>query len=204
MSRVYGRVSEGSERRIVRDAVDGLLRPGPGEAILEPGCGAGQVLVALAERVGPTGQICGLDVSAGMLAATARRVAAARRLTARVNLVRGDAAALPIGDGQFDGVLMSFALEFFADEEVPKVLGEAHRVLRTSGRLCLASMSSTGGNAAMERAYGWSHRRFPAFVDCRPIDAASWIDRADFDVIERRSTRMWGLAVDLVLARPRR
>ena len=203
MSRVYGRVSEGSERRIVREAVDGLLRPGPGEAILEPGCGAGQVLVALAERVGPTGRICGLDVSAGMVATTARRVAA-RGLTARVDLVRGDAAAMPIGDGQFDGVLMSFALELFADEDVPAVLGEAHRVLRTSGRLCVASMSSIGGNAAMERAYGWSHRRFPAFVDCRPIDAASWIDRAGFDVVERRPTRMWGLAVDLVLARPRR
>jgi demethylmenaquinone methyltransferase/2-methoxy-6-polyprenyl-1,4-benzoquinol methylase len=201
MSRVYGWLSDSSERRFVEDAVDGLLRPQPGERILEPGFGAGQVIVALAELVGPEGHVSGIDISDGMVAAAGRRVEH-HGLADRVDLRQGDAAHMPYADASFDAVFMSFALELFGDGEIPRVLAEVHRVLRPTGRLCVACMSSTGGNAEMEKLYTWAHDKFPSFVDCRPIDAPSWLGDNGFTVDERRPLTMWGLAVDLVLAHP--
>lgn len=47
----------------------GRLRPQPGAAVLDVGCGAGEVCVELAERVGPSGQEAGLDLSETMIQA---------------------------------------------------------------------------------------------------------------------------------------
>jgi len=38
------------------------LRPGPGDVVVDIGCGAGQTLLQLAERVGIEGQVIGVDV----------------------------------------------------------------------------------------------------------------------------------------------
>ena len=201
LSHVYAWLSDDSERRFVQEAVDGQLRPQPGERLLEPGFGTGQVLIVLAELVGPEGQVCGIDISDGMVAAARRRVAD-HGLMDRVDLRRGDIARAPYPDASFDGVFMSFTLELFDDEEIPVVLAQLRRVLKPSGRLCVASMSSHGGQPLMEKAYAWSHEHLPSFVDCRPIDGPATIEHAGFAVTEHRPMSMWGLAVDLTLARP--
>lgn len=201
MSRVYGMLSDSSEKRFVSDAIDGMLRPVEGEVMLEPGFGTGQALTALAELVGPSGKVCGIDISDGMLAHSAARIDAAG-LSDRVELVRGTATDLPWSDAHFDAAFMSFTLELFSDEEMPVVLAEVKRVLRPGGRLCLACMSSQGGVKAMEELYEWSHRHFPSFVDCRPIDGRAAVTEAGFEITESRSLSMWGLAVELLLASP--
>lgn len=201
LSRVYGMLSDSSEKRFVREAVEEMLRPAPGERILEPGFGSGQVLVALAELVGPTGHVAGVDISDGMVEQAARRLRE-HDLTDRVELHRASATDLPYTDGSFDAVFMSFTLELFPDDQIPMVLAECARVLRPTGRLCVAAMSADGGSAAMEKLYGWSHRHFPTFVDCRPIAVGQVIEAAGFTLTERRDLSMWGLAVELVLARP--
>jgi demethylmenaquinone methyltransferase/2-methoxy-6-polyprenyl-1,4-benzoquinol methylase len=200
LSRVYSWMSDDSERRFVRVAVAEMLRPKQGELLLEPGFGTGQVLVALAEIVAPEGTVVGLDVSTGMISQTLRRVDR-HGLAERLRLVCGDIARAPLADGCFDGVFMSFTLELFDDDSIRQVLAEVQRVLKPEGRLCVASMSSRGGNAAMERAYAWAHKRMPSFVDCRPIDGPAAIRTAGFRVEEHRAMSMWGLAVDLTLAR---
>src|SRR5689334_6221092 len=64
------------------------LAPRSGEHILDVGCGAGQTSLQLAEAVGETGRIVGVDVSAQLLDR-----ACARRGTAQVSFVRADAQA---------------------------------------------------------------------------------------------------------------
>ena len=201
MSRVYGALSDSSEKRFVREAIDGLLAPAEGEVILEPGFGTGQALVSLAHLVGPEGRVCGIDISDGMLEHTSARVEDAG-LTDRVELVRGSATAMPWPDDHFDAAFMSFTLELFSDEDIPVVLAEVARVLRPGGRLCVACMSSHGGMKAMEELYEWSHRHFPSFVDCRPIDGSAALGRAGFTITDSRRLSMWGLAVELLLASP--
>lgn len=199
MSKIYGLLSDESEKRFVETAIKELLKPQPGEIVLEPGFGTGQVLLALAECVGATGRVFGIDISDGMLDQTRKRIAKHGMLD-RVDLRRGDVTCLPYPDASFDATFMSFTLEMFPDEQIPVVLAEVHRVLKPTGRLCVACMSSDGGQPTMEKLYEWSHRRFPTFVDCRPIEVTPWISNAGFVVKEQRKLSMWGLAVDVVLA----
>jgi ubiquinone/menaquinone biosynthesis C-methylase UbiE len=73
----------------------------PGHAVLDVGCGPGIDTIALAELVGPTGQVIGVDVDAAMIAEANRRVEQARcRGWCRHEL--GEAAALPLETGTFD------------------------------------------------------------------------------------------------------
>ena len=148
---------------------------------------------------GEHGKVFGIDISDGMVE---RREKLLRKhgLADRVDLRRGSATEMPYPDSAFDAVFMSFTLELFSDDEIPAVLAECARVLKPTGRLCVACMSSHGGVAPMEKLYRWSHDHFPNAVDCRPIDAEATLQEAGFTVTQTKQLSMWGLAVDLVLA----
>src|SRR5207248_3148605 len=107
------------------------LDPRPGERILDVACGTGAATRLLAERVGPTGQVVGLDVNAGMLAAA--RAAVTNPV---VEWHEANAQALPFADGAFDAILCQLGLQFFPDR--PLALREMRRVLAPGGRLALA------------------------------------------------------------------
>eukprot|EP01027_Heterolobosea_sp_BB2_P016226 GEZU01023117.1.p1 GENE.GEZU01023117.1~~GEZU01023117.1.p1 ORF type:complete len:237 (-),score=66.08 GEZU01023117.1:97-807(-) len=86
-------------------------------------------------RVGPSGKMYGIDLSADMLENCKRR-AASFGITAennRMELVKGDATILPFPDETFDFVVSTQVLEYVPDIE--KALREIHRVLkRGTGR----------------------------------------------------------------------
>lgn len=106
MSRVYGMLSDSSEQRFVTETIEGLLNPRAGEVVLEPGFGTGQVLVALAELVGPTGKVYGIDISDGMAARTEERLRE-HGLLERAELLRGSATDMPYPPQSVDAVFMS-------------------------------------------------------------------------------------------------
>lgn len=200
LSPVYGFLSNSSEKKFVKVAIEQELEPKEGERILEPGFGAGQVLVALARMVGTEGKVYGIDVSDGMVKQAGKRLMKAG-LSERAEIIRGDAADMPYEDGFFDAVFMSFTLELFPDEKISAVLGECMRVLKSVGRICVASMSKQGKHGAMMKIYAWSHEKLPAFVDCRPIYAGEAIEEAGFELEKQKVLSMWGLPVEIVLAR---
>jgi len=200
MSRFYSLLSNGSEKKFVKTAIEGFLKPRAGERVLEPGFGSGQVLVALARAVGEEGKAYGIDISDGMVEVTRKRLAR-EGLEGRVELTRGDAAALPYEDGFFDAVFMSFTLELFDAPEIPVVLRECRRVLKDGGRICVASMSDRGKHGTMMKLYVWSHKKFPNFIDCRPIHARAFVEEAGFEVTGYEIMSMWGLPVEIVLGR---
>ncbi len=53
------------------------LDPQPGERALDVGCGRGAALFPLAEAVGPSGHVTGIDIAPGMVERTTADVAAA-------------------------------------------------------------------------------------------------------------------------------
>ena len=80
--------------------------------VLEIGSGAGDVALTLAERVGPTGQVIGVDVNATILDTARQRAAEAGMQN--VEFIAGDARGLDFPD-KFDAVVGRFVLMYMAD-----------------------------------------------------------------------------------------
>lgn len=111
-----------------RRAVVAMLKPQPGERILDIGSGPGLLACELAAEVGPSGRMVGVDLSAPMLALAERRCGK----LAWVSFETGDAAALPCADGTFDAAVSMQVYEYVPD--IPAALAELRRVLRPGGR----------------------------------------------------------------------
>ncbi len=198
MSRWYGMIATWSEKRWTDEALR-YLDVQEGEAALEIGFGTGFALECIARHTGPSGKVFGIDISPGMLQIAESRIEKAG-LAARVELRMGDGASLPFAPDSFDAVFMSFTLELFDTPEIPKVLFECARVLKREGRICVVGMSKSGRGSVAMHIYEWAHRRFPTYVDCRPIFVQKALEDSGFQVIERKDAQMWGLAVEIVLA----
>jgi len=195
---VYDLLAERSERPVRRAGL-ALLQARSGERILEIGFGTGRSLVELARAVGPTGRVFGIDLSEKMRQ-IAQRLVRENRFEKRVELTCGDALHLPYKTGTLDGIFMSFTLELFDTPEIPLVLAECRRVLRTGGRLVVVSMSRVGPNGLVTDVFEWTHRHFPNYLDCRPILVRRAVEDAGFHVDDSRIMRMW-INVELVRAR---
>ena len=124
----YTRADVVEQRRVVRAA----LALKPGERVLDIGSGPGLLACEMAEEVGASGSVEGVDPSESMLA-IARRRAAAAGSPGRVDFLAGDAASLPFPDAGFDAAVATQVYEYVDD--VAAVLAEVHRVLRPGGRL---------------------------------------------------------------------
>jgi ubiquinone/menaquinone biosynthesis C-methylase UbiE len=101
-----------------------------GAAVLDAGCGPGDDLFEMVERVGPAGRLVGLDASEVMIA-EARRRAEARHLP--ITFEVGEATALSFADDTFDGCRAARLLEHVADPR--GALSELARVTRRDGRV---------------------------------------------------------------------
>lgn len=191
---------EGRFERATRDEGLRLLGVRDGERVLEIGHGPGTALVALARAVGPEGSVTGLDLSPRMHDLAAARLAA-EGLADRAELRVGSATALPFDDGCFDAVFMSYTLELFDVDDLDRVLGECHRVLRPGGRIGIVSLALVEPPSRANRIYLWFHRRFPVTVDCRPIPTRDLVATAGFTEEHALRRSLVGLPIDIVVAR---
>ena len=113
----------------------------------------------------------------------------------------GTLQPFPTPDALLDAVFLSFTLELFDTPEIPIVLQQCRRVLKKDGRLCVVAMGKGTRDTWMMRLYEWSHRVFPASVDCRPIPSEAFVREAGFEITQIQQAMMFGLPVDIVLAR---
>ena len=107
----------------------------PSDHVFDVGTGTGVVALEAARRLGATGRVSAIDLSAGMLA-TAERLAALDSAGKRIAWRSMDAEALTIEDAHVDVVLSLFALLHFPNPLA--ALREMWRVLKPGGQLILA------------------------------------------------------------------
>jgi SAM-dependent methyltransferase len=129
------------------------LRLQPGAAVLDVGCGAGEVCLELAERVGPAGRVCGVDPSVAMLAAAQTSAAAAGR---RAELLAASIYALPFADGAFDAVRAERVFQHLEDPALG--LREMIRVTRPGGQVMIidtdhGSTRLLSGDDSLQRVF---------------------------------------------------
>jgi len=120
-----------------------MLRPAPGQRLLDVGCGTGEEVRLLAEVVGPTGRVVGLDFSQAMIDEARRRTivgAPSRAPLPPVEFQVGDVLALPFADGAFDGCRADRTLQHVADPD--RALAEMVRVTRPGGRIVVSEPDS--------------------------------------------------------------
>jgi SAM-dependent methyltransferase len=110
----------------------------PGGKLLEIGSGPGRLAVRLA-REAPDMTLTGVDISDAMVERAARRAAGAG-LSERVRFEVGDVAALPLPDGEFDGVVSTLSLHHWPDPA--SGLAEIHRVLKPGGEARIYDLSN--------------------------------------------------------------
>ena len=113
-----------------------MLAVGPGDSVLDVGCGPGNFTRAFARASGD-GLVVGLDASRTML-----EQAVIEANPPHVRYVRGDAAALPFPDASFDAVCCFAALYFI--EQPLRAIDEIVRVLAPGGRVALLSSVARG------------------------------------------------------------
>ncbi len=101
-----------------------------GERVVDIGCGAGATSLEIANRVGTSGAVLGLDISPTLIAAAERRArsAGAGNLSFRC----GDAATTSFAGGTFDRLFSRFGVMFFPD--AARAFANLHRFIRPGGR----------------------------------------------------------------------
>jgi demethylmenaquinone methyltransferase/2-methoxy-6-polyprenyl-1,4-benzoquinol methylase len=120
------------EVRYRKRAVSALAL-GPGDTVVEIGCGTGLNFPYLREAIRDSGRLIGVDLSDAMLEKARERIR--RNRWENVELVQADAAQyeFPVG---VKGVLSTFALTLVPEFE--QVIERAARALGSGGRLVVA------------------------------------------------------------------
>jgi len=123
----------------LRSAIQALRLP-PGSRGLDAGCGIGFQALWLAEAVGPTGHVTGLDIS-GEFLLHAKEVVKKSGLSEQISLKEGDVNKLPFDDDAFDWVWSSDCVGYPTGDLLP-LLKEIARVVKPGGIVAILAWSS--------------------------------------------------------------
>jgi SAM-dependent methyltransferase len=123
-----------------------LCEPQPGERVLDLGCGLGETTVRLAELVGPTGYVHGVDAGERFIEHAAGEADEAG--LENVDYEVADVQVAGLGDG-YDLAFSRFGTMFFANPVA--ALRNVRSALVPGGRLCMVVWRSKQANE-------WLHR----------------------------------------------
>ena len=136
-----------------------LAEIGPGCRVLDVAAGAGDQTLLAARRVGPSGYVLAVDISAAMLAVAAD--AASEAGLTNVETCVLDARSLDLESDSFDAAISRFGIMLIPDPV--KALAEAMRVLKPGGKLSVAVFSTPEKNPylAIPQAIARRHAGLP-------------------------------------------
>jgi SAM-dependent methyltransferase len=172
----------------VTAAVVGDAAAQPGDAILDLGCGTGQISIPLALQ---GASVLAVDVSPAM--ASRLRAEARRRSVPSLTVVALPIEALHLPPASVDLIVSSYALHHLRDADKARLAAAACGWLRPGGRIVIADMMFGRGGSARDRAIirrkvstlarkgagGWwrivkNAARYQLRVQERPISMSAW------------------------------
>lgn len=112
-----------------------------GDSALDVCCGTGDFACELANKVGRSGSVTGVDFAPPMVELAAKK--AKRAGLANVSFQVGNACRLPFGDNSFDCVTVGFGLRNVAD--LHAAVAEMTRVVKPGGRVVCLEISKVRG-----------------------------------------------------------
>lgn len=125
-----------------------LMQVGAGDHVLDVGCGPGMDTIPLAERVGRTGKVVGVDLDEEMLV-VADKHAREARVGDRVTHRQGDVTALPFAADTFDACRAERMFQSLPSSVDPQhALADIARVTKRGGRVVIAD--ADWGSASLD------------------------------------------------------
>ncbi len=159
VARYYGRLAPTFDRTGPRlFSRDGqrlveLAQLSPGARVLDVAAGRGALLFPAAERVGPSGQVIGIDLTPQMVQETSAEIARLGLKNAEMRQM--DAEELDFPDVAFDWVLCGYGLFFFP--RLQRALAQFHRVLKPGGQFA----ATTDGQR--DKRWNWFYDLLSAY-----------------------------------------
>jgi demethylmenaquinone methyltransferase/2-methoxy-6-polyprenyl-1,4-benzoquinol methylase len=120
----------------------------PGMSVLDIAGGTGDLALAFAPKVGPTGTVVHTDINAAMLGEGRNRLL---DVGLALPTLVCDAEALPFPDAYFDRVTVAFGLRNMTHKD--RALAQMHRVIKPGGKLLVLEFSKVA--KPLEKVYDW-------------------------------------------------
>lgn len=175
---------------------------GEAAAVFEFGCGTGRLAERLLSRHLPEeATYTAVDVSDTMSELTRARLAPWGS-RAEVRLTAGG-MDLDAAESSHDRFVCAYVCDLLSIDDIHKLLGEARRVLRPGGLLCLASLTAGHGFGAKLATGLWrlAYLASPALVGgCRPIRLWRYIYSEHWEARYRRVVCPGGLCSEVLVA----
>jgi ubiquinone/menaquinone biosynthesis C-methylase UbiE len=142
--------------RFMQKRLISLLDLRENQRLLDLGCGTGWAVRYAASLVHERGEFYGIDISSKMIERAKENSSDFKN----VNFYQANAEELPFGDEFFDFIICSNSFHHYFSPD--KVLSEAHRILKSKGRIYILDVSSDC--LVVRIADKWLGKRDPSHV----------------------------------------
>jgi ubiquinone/menaquinone biosynthesis C-methylase UbiE len=172
--------------------------------VVEFGCGTGRFANQLLGLHLPNNATYwGCDVSTIMIELSGHRLS---RFGSRATLWKSTGeTSLPLSSESADRFVSNYVLDILSFNEIALLLGEAKRILRKDGLLCLTGLTNGKGLFSKLWTAFWNVRYIlnPKWVGgCRPVEVRGYLD-TDWEFEHYHVAMVRGISSEVIVARKR-